>query len=112
MQIKLSTTLRNIRDQLRGHEITDGQVIIRGEALSSLVETLDFAADAAAALERELEEGRTTPQVQARPAGRVVPLPRRAHHALHHRRQSPWRPTSTTTPGRVAGHDDDGGDAA
>ena len=111
MQMKLSHTLRNIRDQLRGHEIADGQVIIRGEALSSLIETLDFAADAAAALERELEQARTQPRVQARPAGRVVPLPRRAHHARS-RRQSPWRPTSTTTPGRVSGHDDDGGDAA
>ena len=108
MQMKLSHTLRNIRDQLRGHEIADGQVIIRGEALSSLVETLGLAADAATALERELEQARTQPRVQARPAGRVLPLPRRAHHA---RRHSPWRPAHHATPGYVI-DDDDGGDAA
>ena len=104
--MKLSTTLRNIRDQLRGHEIADGQIIIRGAALSSLVEALDLAADGAAALEHELEEARGTRLA----AGRVVRLPRRLR-PVSDQRFSPWRPAQGRFPGlRIS--EDDGGDAA
>lgn len=106
MQMKLSTTLRNIRDTLRAHEITDGQVIIRGEALASLVETLGFAADAAAALERDLEDTACR-TVRSRPAGRIVPWPR--SRVRRHQPQSRPVPSGSIQPGS---DDSNGGDAA
>ncbi len=97
---RLSNVLRTMRDQFRGHELADGQVIISGEALSSLVQALEFATDAAEALERRL--------AACLDHGQVVPFP--ARRAA--RRHSSWRqPNPVSMPGRLA-DDDDGGDAA
>jgi len=101
---KLSNVLRTMRDQFRGHEIADGQVIISGEALSSLVQTLEFATEAARAMEQQLASYRCREQHR----GRVVPFPPR-HSA---RRHSPWRPNPAAIPGHVSDSDDDGGSAA
>jgi len=113
MQMKLSNLLTNIRDTLRAHDITEGAVTIEGEALRTLVETLDQAAAAARALEAE-RELLAEPCPEARPVaqgGNVTPLPRRRHHAPRARRHSPWRPQQRFRPGIIKG-DDDGGDAA
>ncbi len=103
--MKLSDTLREMRDQFRGYEIVDGQVLISGEALSSLVETLDMAHRAAL----RLEQGRSG-EHRRRPVLRLVPGGRNAdpRHAGGSRPQvETWTPWSAgrNTP-------DDGGSAA
>jgi len=106
----LSDLLKTIRDQFRGHEIADQQMLVAGEALSALVETIDHAREAAQRLEAELEEHR-----RRAGGGNVVGFPRRRHMDDRPRcrawRHSPWHTDPASISGAVM-DDDDGGSAA
>ena len=121
MQCTLSALLQNIADTLRAHALEGDQVIIAGDELTGLIDTLDYAADTA----RKLEDGAVA--LPSAPPARhaagdvsanVTPFPvgERRHHrrARGARRHSPWRPQSVSRPGLTHADDgeNDGGDAA
>ena len=112
--LSLSDLLKNMADQFRALDACDGQVLIEGEALTSLVDTLDFASEAAARLEDRVNATGCPPQPVA--AGKVVPFPpRRERHHPRARRHSLWGARPVSRPGVTVVDDDDtgnGGDAA
>ncbi len=103
--MKLSDTLREMRDQFRGYEIVEGQVLISGEALSSLVETLDMAHRTALRLEQERSGGD-----RRRPVLRLVPGGRNADPRNAGAKRPPVRTWTPWSAGRNT--PDDGGSAA
>ena len=122
MQCTLSSLLKNIADTLRAHAIEGDQVIIAGDELTGLIDTLDYAAETA----RRLEDGHgalpsapPTPRAHGTGTSNVTPFPappRRRHHSRN-RGFSPWRqPPSWNVPGATSSTDDNdngnGGDAA
>ena len=122
MQCTLSSLLKNIADTLRAQALEGDQVFIAGDELKGLIDTLDYATEAA----RKLEDGAgamaATPPAR-RAAGEasanVTPLPtgERRHHrrARGARLHSPWRPNPVSWPGMIHaddGEDGNGGDAA
>ncbi len=121
MQCTLSSLLKNIADTLRAHALEGDQVIIAGEELKGLIDTLDYAAETA----RQLEDGAGALPAEppaCRAAGdastNVTPFPagERRHHrrARSARRHSPWRPAPVCRPGLTRADDgeNDGGDVA
>jgi len=103
--MKLSDTLREMRDQFRGYEVVEGQVLISGKALSSLVEALDEAHRAALRLEQE-----RSGEHARRPVLRLVPGGRNTDPRDAGSRRPPVK---TWTPRSAGGRaPDDGGSAA
>ncbi len=103
--MKLSETLREMRDQFRGYEIVDGQVLISGKALSFLVETLDMAHQAARKLEQERPGGD-----RRQPVLRIVPGGRNADPRNAGAKRPPVKTWTPWDAGRNT--PDDGGSAA
>ena len=112
--ISLANLLKNMADQFRGYDICAGRVLIEGEALTSLVQTLDEAAAAAAQLENRAQaEVCLGEQPGSAKIIRFRPRWPRSNARARSLRHSPWRVQPTSMPGMIhADEDDDGGDAA
>ena len=112
--LSLSDLLKNMADQFRAFEACEGQLLLQGEMLTSLIETLDFASEAAARLEDRVHATGCPPQSVTE--GKIVPFPpRRERHHPRARRHSPWNARPLSRPGMMVADDDDtgnGGDAA